>query len=298
MRFLKKLFWPIVVSLLIVLGWAISRQATFPIFQPDGVISNSQRTLFLFVLGFSAIIILPVFSLLIFIILRYHEGNTKAKYRPDYDKNNKLEVVYWGIPILMIITLATITWVTSHTLDPYVKIPSKNKTLEIQVVALEWKWLFIYPKQQVATVNELPVPVNTPLHFDITADAPMSAFWIPELGSQIYAMNGMDSQLNLMATKKGTFMGYNTNINGEGYASMTFQTHALDQKGFDAWVKAASASHDVLDQAVNKQLAKASVQRTPSVYRLGDNTLFDQTIMKYMGSDNSSKSMSMSGMGM
>ena len=148
---------------------------------------------------------------------------------------------------------------------------------------MQWKWLFIYPEQDIATVNTLPIPINTPVHFTLTADAPMSAFWVPKLGSQIYAMNSMSSQLNLMATNPGEYKGYNTNINGEGYADMTFAVRATSKLEFDAWVKKASSSPRMMDEAEYKKLALPSKIKSPQEYMLMDKNLYTTIMTKYTG---------------
>jgi cytochrome o ubiquinol oxidase subunit 2 len=149
------------------------------------------------------------------------------------------------------------------------------------VVALEWKWLFIYPDLGVAAVNELPVPVNTPVHFTITADAPMSAFWVPALGTQIYAMNGMSSQLNLIADHTGTFTGYNTNINGEGYAKMKFKVYAKSDKDFTSWIASARKSPNMMDEQALQKISQPGTMNE-TAYMLMDNNLYDKVVMKYM----------------
>ena len=254
----------------------------FPWFDPAGTVAARERQIFLLAIGLSVIVVVPVFTMLGLFAWRYREGNKKADYQPEWSENTKLEAVWWGVPIAIIAVLATVVWFTTHELDPYRKIASDTPTLKVQVVALEWKWLFIYPDYDVATVNELRLPVDTPVHFTLAADAPMSAFWVPSLGSQIYAMNGMSSQLNLLATKTGTFKGYNTNINGEGYAKMNFDVPVMSKQDFAAWTKKAYASPHMLDETSYTELAKPSIADAPKTYMLMTPGLYDTIVMKYM----------------
>lgn len=286
-RFLKAGIIPLGVTAFVVLMWAILKDVTIDVLMPTGQIADEQRKLFVFTVILSLVVIVPVFVMLTVFALRYREGNKKADYKPEWGSSAKLEALWWGIPILIIGVLSVVTWQTSHSLDPYKPIASDKKTLEIQVVALQWKWLFIYPEYKLATINELPLPINRPVHFSLTADAPMSGFWIPSLGSQIYSMNGMDSQLNLIANKTGTYKGYNTNINGEGYAKMTFDTKVMPEVDFTSWTltapeKAMQAGNH-MDEATYDTLAKPSLMPQPQTYHLVKADLYDTIMMKYMG---------------
>ena len=258
------------------------------VLNPSGEVANAQRNILMFTVFLSALVVVPVFTLLIFFSVKYRAGNTKARYRPEWGDNKWLEGLWWGIPIVIIGVLGTITYQTSHSLDPY-KSLSGGKPLEVQVVALRWKWLFIYPEQKVATLNYVAAPVDRPIHFSLTADAPMSAFWIPALGSQIYAMNGMESQLNLKATKIGNYTGYTTNINGEGYAKMKFITKITSNEDFTKWTQNAAASKTSMNQEAYKKLLQPLSEHDERTYVLGDSDMFATIIHKNMshGSSNS-----------
>lgn len=284
-RFLNILLPVLIVSALIVTGWwlvFVVGKGQFALFEPTGLVGMKEKNLLLFALGLSLIVVLPVFTMLVWFSIRYRETNRKAKYDPEWDKNNKLELLWWGIPIVIIVILSVVTWRTSHSLDPYRKLASKNSTIDVQVVALQWKWLFIYPEYGTASVNELAMPVDHPVSFRLTADAPMSAFWIPKLGTQIYSMNGMSSQLNLMANKTGTYTGYNSNINGEGYAKMQFKAVAMSEKDFTTWTKKGQQSSNMLTSQTYEKLAKPAEFNGTRQYMLMDDTLFDTIVMKYM----------------
>lgn len=275
----------IVVFVVAVVAMIYANRQAFSWLNPAGVIASDERNIFFFVLGLSAVVVLPVFSLLIIFALKYREQNKPTNYKPEWSENKALELTWWGIPILIIIIVGTTSAISTHLLDPYRKIASKNPTLNVQVVATEWKWLFIYPDHQVATINQLEIPINTPVHFSLSADAPMSAFWVPKLGSMIYTMNGMDSQLNLMATKLGTYDGYNTNINGAGYAKMNFKVPVVSRSDFASWLKQSAQSKNILDEHTYAKLAKPSTPTHPTIYHLADTGLYDTIVMKYMGLD-------------
>ena len=269
---------------LLLVGWLLLRDAYIPVLDPSGEVATKQRDLLVFTTALSLLVVIPVYSLLLFFVIRYRSGNKKkAKYSPNWSENKLLETLWWGIPIAVIAVLAVVTYQTSHSLDPYKPLAGED-TLEVEVVALRWKWLFFYPQEGVATLNHLPLPVNRPVHFTLTADAPMSAFWIPALGSQVYAMNGMKSQLNLRATSLGNFTGYTTNINGKGYADMTFTTKVMSEGDFDEWT-ADAASNKKAQFSMNtyETLAEPESITTENTYQLGDADIFQAIVHKNMG---------------
>jgi len=214
-----KIILAITVSLcFIALLILVSRNAHFAVLDPKGVIATQQRDLMKKVLLLMFIVTIPVFALTAFIVWRYREGKDAA-YKPDWDHNRLAETIWWGIPLVIILLISGLTWTSSHKLDPFRKIEASNsEPIKIQVVALDWKWLFIYPKYNIATVNMAQIPEDTPIDFEVTADAPMNSFWIPQLGGQIYAMSGMATHLNLMADQPGEYRGSSANLSGEGFA--------------------------------------------------------------------------------
>jgi cytochrome o ubiquinol oxidase subunit 2 len=227
-------------GVLVVLGLAAVAVAVIylgsvniPVLQPRGIVGQKERDLMYISLLLSLIVVVPVFVMLFIFSWKYREGNLKPKkYQPDWDGSRLYESVWWSIPFALIAVLAVITWSSSHDLDPFKPLSAQAPPLEVQVVALDWKWLFIYPKQSIATVNFVEFPVNTPVDFKITSDAPMNSFWIPQLGSQIYAMPGMSTQLHLMAGKAGSYNGKSANISGKGFAGMTFTAKAASNDDF------------------------------------------------------------------
>jgi len=229
------------------------------------------------------LVIIPVFILLFSFAWRYREGNTKAKYSPNLTGNIFAETVWWGIPITIISVLAVVAWNTSHTLDPHRAIVATQPPMNIQVVALNWKWLFIYPQQQVASVNYLQLPVGQPVRFTITSDAPMNSFWIPQLGGQIYAMAGMATQLNLVADRAGSYQGSSANLSGKGFAGMRFIAKADSEQAFRRWLASARHSSAKLSLQNYNQLAKDSQNNPPKLYASVDSQLFNKIMLKYMG---------------
>lgn len=282
----KPLAYPLIVSLVIVLlfglFWWLVDGKDIPVLMPSGEVASQQQQLILFTVILSAVVVIPVFIMLVAFAYRYREGNQQSQYKPEWSDNKWLEIIWWGIPIVIIIVLSVVTYLTSHSLDPYKPIKSDKSTLEIQVVALQWKWLFLYPEQGVATINQLTIPANRPVHFSLSADAPMSAFWIPALGGQIYSMNGMTSQLNLIANETGDFKGYNTNINGEGYAKMTFDVKSVSDNEFTKWTNTHASSGHILNEVHLKELSQPSLVSAPMYMKLADKNLYESVIMKYM----------------
>lgn len=282
--------WRITLSsiLLIVLIsfglWLLLAGKNIAVLNPQGIVAEQQKNLILFTLLLSLVVVVPVFTMLGVIAWKYREGSG-AHYTPDVAGNRKLEAIWWGIPIFIIGILSVVTWVSTHQLDPYKPLESNIKPLRVQVVALQWKWLFIYPDQGVASLNELRIPVGTPVNFELTADGPMSAMWIPNLGSQTYAMTGMNSKLSLQADKAGVYRGSNSNINGKGYAEMDFNTIAMPtSQAFYKWADSirVDGSHDHMDWTTYKDLAKQSQGNPKTYYHLHDPGLYTKVMEKFM----------------
>ena len=241
------------------------------VLNPSGDIASQQGQLIVVSTLLMLLIIVPVIALTILFAWRYRKSNTEAKYEPDWDHSTQLELVIWGAPLLIIIALGLITWISTHKLDPYRPldrldanrpISSAAEPLTIEVVALDWKWLFIYPEQGIATINELATPVDVPIRFKITASTVMNSFYIPALAGQIYAMPGMETQLNAVINKPGTFDGFSANFSGAGFSHMRFKYHGMDVADFDQWVKDAKKNGSTLDRAVYTELEQPS-EREP-----------------------------------
>lgn len=253
------------------------------VLQPAGAVGLKERQLIDLAMILSVVVVVPVFALAIFIAWRYRETNPRVKkYQPEWDHSRLYETVWWGIPAVIITILSVVTWVSSHQLDPYRSLVSSKPPLHVQVVSLDWKWLFIYPDQHVASVNELYLPVGRPVSFDITSDSVMNSFWIPSLGSQIYAMPGMSTKLHLIADKPGTYYGSPANITGRGYAGMVFGVHATTQNGFAAWVRKAQAANRNLTDSNYTALARPSTNNKVIYFSPVQDDLYDGIVMKYM----------------
>ncbi len=252
------------------------------VFAPKGMIALQERNLIITTTLLMLIVVIPVIVLMFFFAWKYRATNKKAKYTPDWASNETLEAIWWAIPGVIILVLAVITWKSTHELDPYKPLNSSVKPITIQVVALDWKWLFIYPEQHIATVNLVEFPAGTPINFEITADAPMNSFWIPELGGQIYAMPGMKTRLHLIATDVGTFSGTSANFSGPGFSGMKFAARSVSQSEFLEWVSAVKYATSTLTNDEYLRLSAPSKNNPVSLYASVLDGLYDKIIMKFM----------------
>ena len=271
----------VVGSFLGLSAWYL-HHTNIPILEPAGPIALKERNLIYFALWLSLIVVIPVFSLLGIFSYKYRESNTKAKYSPELDHSRVAETMWWLIPSIIILILAKVAWTSSHTLNPYNPIASSKKTINIQVVALDWKWLFIYPNKDVASLNNFQIPINTPINFELTSDTVMNSFWVPQLGGQIYAMPGMSTQLNLMASKDGIFNGSSANISGEGFSGMTFTVKASSYHNYSAWLSKLSISSKKLNLKTYNQLAKPSQNNPVTDYSNVVPNLYNSILYKYV----------------
>jgi cytochrome o ubiquinol oxidase subunit 2 len=255
--------------------------ANIAVLDPAGSIGKQERDLIYLAVGLSMIVVIPVYFMLFFFAWRYREGNKKAKYQPDFDRSRIIESVWWGVPLAIITVLAIAAYQSSHSLDPYKPLQAKVKPLSIQVVALEWRWLFIYPEQNIATTNLVQLPINTPVSFDVTADAPMNSFWIPQLGGQIYAMSGMSTKMHLIADKTGSFQGVSANISGKGFADMSFTVNTVSRSDFDKWVGFVRRYRTELSLDSYQRLAKPTIDTSIDYYSQVSPGLYHQVVNKY-----------------
>jgi len=254
---------------------------------PAGDIAVQQRNLIIAATALMLLVIVPVIALTFIFAWRYRASNTDATYDPDWHHSTQLEVVIWTIPLLIIIALGAMTWVSTHTLDPFRPlsrlapkrpVPAEAKPLRVEVVALDWKWLFIYPELGVASLNEMAAPVDVPITFRITSSSVWNTFSVPALAGMIYAMPGMETQLNAVMNKEGEFTGLSGHYSGSGFSRMTFNFRGLSQQGFDEWVAKAKASETPLDRAAYLKLDKPSEAEPVRFFGSVENGLYDAAL--------------------
>ena len=244
------------------------------ILDPQGPIGVAERTILIDSLGIMLAIVLPTIAAIFVFAFWFRASNTKAAYKPDWAYSGRIELVVWAVPALTVILLGGVAWIGAHELDPGKTIEGSEKPLRIQVVSLDWKWLFIYPNERVATINYLTVPAGAPLQFELTSASVMNAFFIPQFGSMIYTMNGMTSRLNLRADNPGTFRGLSTHFSGDGFPGMHFDVAVVPPTTFSSWIDQNSRTDKTLDEASYGEISKASMNAKPEVYRLADENLF------------------------
>ncbi|ATC87407.1 ubiquinol oxidase subunit II [Pseudoalteromonas arctica] len=255
------------------------------ILDPKGQIGIDEKNLIIIATVLMLLVVVPVIVMTLYFAWKYRDTQTHEIYAPKWAHSNKIEAAVWAVPIVIVIILGVITWVSTQELDPYKPIEGKGKHLTVEVVSLNWKWLFIYPEQGIATVNELVFPANVPVEYKITSESTMNSFFIPQLGSQIYSMAGMETKLHLIANEPGTFKGFSANYSGAGFTGMKFNAIATPtQAGFDKWVSdvKANSSANNLTHANYVELAKASENNPVAYYGKVDDGLFHTIVMKYM----------------
>lgn len=277
----------VLLVVLLILGIVafVIKDPHFALFEPAGTVAAKERNLMVFTLLLSLFVVVPVFAMTIGIVWRYREKNARdndREYKPNWDSQRSAEFFWWAIPCVIILILAVVTWRSTHELDPYKALNSNKKPLTIQVVALQWKWLFIYPDQNIATVNYVQFPEDTPINFKITSDAPMNSFWIPRLGGQVYAMEGMTTQLNLMADAPGDYIGNSANISGKGFAGMDFLARSSTEQNFAQWVRNVKKTEHHLTAAEYAQLVKPSEHNPHYFYGTVTPNLYDTIVNKFM----------------
>ena len=265
--------WCAIASLPLALtacNWAV--------LDPRGPVGHADRTILLDSLAIMLAIGVPTILATFAFAWWFRASNTRARYRPDWEFSGAIELVVWSIPAMVIILLGGVAWIGSHDLDPAKPLSDRHAPLDIQVVSLDWKWLFIYPNEGVASVNQLVVPVGVPLRFSLTSASVWNAFFVPQLGSMIYTMNGMRTQLNLQADEPGTFHGLSAHFSGDGFSDMHFPVRAVRDDEFAAWVKATRGVGPSLDGTAYTALARQSASLPPSTYGAVTPELFAQVV--------------------
>jgi len=248
------------------------------VLDPQGPIGSAERLILFNATAIMLVVVAPVILATLGFAWWYRSANPRASRKTDSGYEGRIEFVVWSIPALVVILLSGVCWIGAHRLDPRAPIPANVKPLEVDVVSLDWKWLFIYPAQGIAAVNQLVVPVGTPVQFRLTSATVMNSFFVPQLGSQIYTMPGMTTQLNLMAQNVGDYPGISANFSGDGFADMRFIVKAAPEGDFAAWVAKVRGAGSALDMTGYAKLAKPSEAVPPTTYRAVDPELFERIV--------------------
>jgi cytochrome o ubiquinol oxidase subunit 2 len=252
---------------------------------PKGPVGDAERFVIIVAFLLMLIVVIPVFIMVLWFPRKYRASNPNATYRPKWSYSTKIDLAMWLVPVVIVTALGILSWNATHRLDPYKPIDSGIKPVSIEVVSLDWKWLFIYPDHDIAVLNQLVFPARVPLSFRLTSDTVLTSFFIPQLGSQIYAMAGRQSRLHLMADEPGTYAGHNQQFSGRGYADMHFKAIAVSEEQFEAWVQETRKSPDKLDLARYEELEKPSVDQRVTRFSSVKPGLFDHIVRKYMAMD-------------
>ena len=248
------------------------------VLDPRGPVGYSARLILFDSLAIMIAVVTPVLIAIAIFAWWFRAANGRAFYWPNWEFSGHLELLVWSIPALVVVFLGGIAWFGSQALDPFRPLESKQKPIEVQVVSLDWKWLFLYPEEGVASVNVLAVPVGVPVHFRLTSSGVMNSFFVPQLGSQIYSMAGMTSQLHLQADEPGTFLGISANFSGAGFSDMHFDVRSMPPEAYAKWVADAKASGDPLDRARYAELVKPSQNVSPITFRSFESGLFEAIV--------------------
>lgn len=276
MAFVRSLFSRGALSLTTLL--ALPLAGCTGVLDPQGPVGKSEKLILFDSLAVMLVIVIPVIIATIFCAWWFRASNTRARYRPDWTFSGTLELIVWAIPTLVIAFLGGIAWYGSHVLDPFRALPGKVKPVEVEVVSLDWKWLFIYPKEHIASVNQLVIPVGTPVHFRMTSSGVMNSFFVPQLGSQMYTMASMTSQLSLQADHPGRYEGLSAQFSGAGFATMRFSVKAVTPADYRAWVAQTQGSGPALTPASYITLATPGANAPIATYKTVDPKLFDAIV--------------------
>jgi cytochrome o ubiquinol oxidase subunit 2 len=273
----RLLSWPVV-------GAAIVLASCKPdgVLNPQGPIASAERLLLINSTAIMLVVVVPVIVATLLFAWWYRSSNNRASRSPDESYEGRVEFVVWSIPALTVILLGGVIWIGSHQLDPRAPIPAKSDPLRVNVVSLDWKWLFIYPDQGVATVNQLIIPAGTPIEFRLTSATVMNSFFVPQLGSQIYTMGGMTTHLNLLADEPGEYPGFSANFSGDGFSGMRFVVRSVPVGDFNVWLQQARGDGLGLDEASYAELAKPSKDLPPTTYRSVAPKLFERILEQTM----------------
>jgi len=248
------------------------------VLDPQGPVGKAERLILIDATTIMLAVVIPVILLTLVVAWWFRAGNRHARYRPDWEYSGRIEMIVWSIPMLVILFLGGMAWQSAHDLDPPKPLDSSVTPLEIQVVSLDWQWLFIYPGSGLASVNRVVVPVGTPVHFRLTSASVMNSFFVPQLGSQIYTMAGMTTQLHLQADRTGTYKGISAQFSGEGFSDMHFDLVAVNADEFDKWVAGTQRAGGVLDATAFSNLARPARAAGSATFASVSQGLFDDVV--------------------
>jgi cytochrome o ubiquinol oxidase subunit II len=274
-----------VLLAVVLTGAALLGGCNEGVLDPKGPIAIANRQILLNSLGIMLAIVVPVIVATLGVAFWFRASNVRARYRPDFEYSGRLEMLVWSIPAMTVFLVGGVAWVGSHDVSPRKPIPSAVKALRVQVASLDWKWLFIYPDQGIASVNRLTIPVGTPISLELTSSSVMNSFFVPQLGSQIYTMAGMITRLHLLADEAGTYRGFSAQFSGEGFSDMHFDAEAVTNEKFAQWVDAARNAGPELNATTYADLAKPSAAVAPFTYRSVAPGLFENIVVSEVQSD-------------
>jgi cytochrome o ubiquinol oxidase subunit II len=274
-----------VLPIVVLIGAATLGGCSEGVLDPEGPIASAEWLIMLNSTGIMLAIVIPTIIATLGSAFWFRASNERARYMPDFAYSGRLELLVWSIPIMTILLVGGVAWLSSYDLDPPKAIASAERPVRIQVVALDWKWLFIYPDEGIATVNQLTVPVGAPISFELTSSGVMNSFFVPQLGGQIYTMSGMVTRLHLRADHAGTYRGMSANYSGAGFADMHFNVNAVPAEKFTQWLAETRASGQVLDAQSYAELARPSQAVAPFTYRAVTRDLFNGILSTAMQSD-------------
>ncbi|VVN85554.1 MULTISPECIES: ubiquinol oxidase subunit II [Pseudomonas] len=275
--------YPRLLGIVPLLGTLLLGGCNMTLLNPTGQVGLEQRNLIITATLLMLLVVIPVIVMTFLFAWKYRASNTNATYTPKWNHSTKIEIAVWTVPILIIIALGYVTYVSTHELDPYRPLESDVKPITIEVVSLDWKWVFIYPEQGIATVNKIVFPTNTPVNFKVTSDSVMNSFFIPGLGGQIYAMAGMQTKLHLIANRDAEMEGISANYSGAGFTGMKFKAISTSQENFDAWVSEVKKAPKQLESAEYEALTKPSQNNPVELYSSVTPNLFQIIVDKYEG---------------
>jgi cytochrome o ubiquinol oxidase subunit II len=269
----------------VLIGAATLGGCTDGVLDPKGPIAIAERQIMFNATGIMLVIVIPVMLATLGVAFWFRASNERARYRPNFRYSGRIEMLVWSIPLMTVILVGTVAWIGSYDLDPPRPIASSAKPLKVQVVSLDWKWLFVYPDEGIASVNQLTIPVGTPVSFELTSSGVMNSFLVPQLAGQIYTMAGMVTRLNFQADHPGTYRGMSANFSGDGFADMHFNVDAMPPERFAQWVASTRSAGPELDARIYAQLAKPSAAVSPFTYRSVTPGLFDSILVSEAQSD-------------